>query len=240
MRILGLFDGWFFPALECHLCAYWCPCLHTKASDAPCKAQIQLLKGRALDLLPEYCEEAEMALTRAVSECVCGCTLKFMCIYVFFDELVSQHMHVCKHSGFINAAWCVMFLQPWTQVKLDPDMHDGWVALGHVLWKKGDLSGSQNCFRQALEKQVGGDGRRTFHIPRGRHFSPSRDDMSFFWFSLSLWVLVAGGLRRGQPGTVTCSAPLHRHPRWYGAPKKPSILSSSQPLCVLHFPKHDG
>ena len=73
------------------------------ASDAPCKAQIQLLKGRALDLLPEYCEEAEMALTRAV--------------------------------------------------KLDPDMHDGWVALGHVLWKKGDLSGSQNCFRQALEKQ---------------------------------------------------------------------------------------
>lgn len=46
------------------------------------------------------------------------------------------------------------------QVKLSPSDIDGWNALGHCFWKKGDLQGAVGCYQEALQKvrEEGGAG----------------------------------------------------------------------------------
>jgi len=94
------------------------------------RATYEHLKGKVLDVFPDYKKEAEDHLSKAV--CVVRCSPWF-----------TLHLICRSHYDLL------LF-----QVKLNPSLTDAWLSLGNCFWKKGDLVSAKNCFTRALSKVI--------------------------------------------------------------------------------------
>ena len=100
------------------------------------RAIYEYLRGKVLDVFPEYKKEAEDHLSKAVS--------MIELFVVLFDFVFSTYACVIY--------LILIVLSFMVQVKLNPSLADAWLCLGNCIWKKGDLSAAKNCLNLALNK----------------------------------------------------------------------------------------
>lgn len=95
------------------------------------RAMYEYLRGKILDVFPDYRKEAEDHLSKAVRTDIS---------WLIYCVLIIRLRFLCEIEN------CIL------QVKLNPSLADAWLCLGNCIWKKGDLPSAKNCFNLALSK----------------------------------------------------------------------------------------